>query len=62
MLVMTRKLAESFTLNDEIKITVIEIRDDGVRIGIEGPNDLLIHWQESEDANQHMHKEEKPQA
>lgn len=35
MLVLSRKVNESIVINSEIVITVIEIRDDKVRLGIE---------------------------
>jgi carbon storage regulator len=46
MLVLSRKKNESIIINDRIKITVVEIRGDKVRLGIEAPRDVPIHRSE----------------
>ncbi len=46
MLVLTRKKDESIVINENIVITVVEIRGDKVRLGIEAPRDCSIHRQE----------------
>lgn len=42
MLVLTRKLNESIVIADNITITVVEIRGDKVRLGIEAPKEVSI--------------------
>lgn len=46
MLVLTRKKNESIVINDFIKVTVVEIRGDKVRLGIEAPKEIDVHRQE----------------
>jgi carbon storage regulator len=46
MLVLTRKTGEGIIIGDNIKITVIELKGGGVRIGIEAPADKKIYRQE----------------
>lgn len=46
MLVLTRKLGESVTIGDEIKISVIDIKGRQVRLGIEAPPNMTIHREE----------------
>ena len=46
MLVLSRKKEERIVINDNIVITVVEIRDDRVRIGIEAPKDVQVHRHE----------------
>ena len=46
MLVLSRKKNESIIINGDIKITVVEIRGDKVRLGCEGPKEVPIHRQE----------------
>jgi carbon storage regulator len=46
MIVISRKKNESVVINDDITVTVIEIRGDKVRLGIEGPRDATIHRRE----------------
>lgn len=42
MLVITRKENESFLIGDNIKITVVEVSKDRVRIGIDAPKDIKV--------------------
>jgi len=46
MLVLTRKLGESVTIGDDVKITVIDIKGRQVRLGIEAPRNMTIHREE----------------
>ena len=50
MLVLSRKRNESVIINDNIVVTVIDVRGDKVRIGIEAPRDVSVHRQEVLDA------------
>ena len=50
MLVLSRKLNESIIINDSIKVTIVEIRGDKIRIGIEAPKDVTVHRREIYDA------------
>lgn len=52
MLVLSRHRDESIVIGDKIVITIVEIRGDKVRIGIEAPNDVIVHRQEVYDAIQ----------
>ncbi len=50
MLVLSRKKNESIVINDNIMITIVEIRGDKVRLGIEAPRDVPVHRREVLDA------------
>ncbi len=50
MLVLSRKKNESIIINDHITITVVEIRGDKVRLGIDAPKDVAVHRREVYDA------------
>jgi len=57
MLVLSRKKNESIIINDNITVTVIEIRGDKVRLGIEAPKDVTVHRREVYEAIQNQAKE-----
>jgi len=42
MLVITRKASDSFTIGDNIKVNILEISGDKVKIGIEAPKNIII--------------------
>lgn len=42
MLIVTRKKGQNIILGDNIKIAIIDIKSDSVRIGIEAPKDVRI--------------------
>ena len=50
MLVLSRKKNESIVINEDIVITVVEIRGDKVRLGIQAPRDIPVHRREVLDA------------
>jgi carbon storage regulator len=43
MIVFSRKVDESFVIGDDIIVTVVQIRDGKVRIGVEAPKEMPIH-------------------
>ena len=43
MLVLSRKKNETIVVDEQIRITVIEIRGDKVRLGIEAPREMPVH-------------------
>ena len=46
MLVLSRKLGQGFRVGNEVRITVVKIDNNAVRIGIEAPEDVSIQRQE----------------
>jgi len=50
MLVLSRKKNESIVINDDVVVSVVEIRGDKVRLGIEAPRHIPVHRQEVRDA------------
>ena len=50
MLVLSRKKSESVVINDDIVITVVEVRGDKVRLGIQAPREIPVHRKEVLDA------------
>jgi carbon storage regulator len=50
MLVLSRKRDERIVIGDNIVITVVDVRGDKVRLGIEAPSEVPVHRQEVLDA------------
>jgi carbon storage regulator len=62
MLVLSRKKNESIIINDNITVTVIEIRGDKVRLGIEAPKHVTVHRREVYEAIQNQARALDPEA
>ncbi|MFP5345496.1 MAG: carbon storage regulator CsrA [Actinomycetes bacterium] len=46
MLVLTRRAGESVVIGDEVVVTVIEVRGEVVRLGIDAPRSIKVHREE----------------
>ena len=46
MLILTRRSGEGIRIGDEIKVVLIEIKGNQVRIGIEAPQNIQVHRDE----------------
>jgi carbon storage regulator len=46
MLALTRKKGEALVINNNIEITVIEVRGDQIKLGITAPKDVPIYRKE----------------
>lgn len=43
MLVLSRRVGESVVVGDDVTITVLEVRGDVVRVGIDAPRSVAVH-------------------
>ena len=50
MLILSRKVNEKIMIGDDISITILEIRGDQVRIGVNAPKQVKVFRQEIFDA------------
>lgn len=50
MLVLSRKSGETIVIGDDVKVTIVDIRGDKVRIGVDAPSHIPVHRQEVYDA------------
>lgn len=46
MLALTRKKGESLMINNDIEITVLEIRGDQIKLGVSAPKEIPIYRKE----------------
>lgn len=56
MLVLSRQRNESIVIGDNIIITVVAIRGDNVRLGIDAPEEVLVHRREVYEVIKHEEK------
>lgn len=60
MLVLARHRNERIRIGDDVVVTIVEIRGDKVRLGIDAPNDVAVHRQEVYDAIKREGQKLKP--
>ncbi|MBI5587083.1 MAG: carbon storage regulator CsrA [Deltaproteobacteria bacterium] len=46
MLVLTRKSGEGIRISDDIRVVVLEVKENHIKLGIEAPQDLSVHREE----------------
>ena len=57
MLILTRKSGEAIRIGDDITISVVDIRGNQVRLGIDAPRTVTVHRQEVYDQIQEQNRE-----
>jgi carbon storage regulator len=46
MLLLTRKLGENIRIGDDVKITIVEVKGNHVKLGIDAPPSIKVHREE----------------
>ena len=46
MLILTRRVGESLMVGDEVTVTVLGVKGNQVRIGVDAPRDVAVHREE----------------
>jgi carbon storage regulator len=62
MLVLSRQCDQAIVIGDSIRITIIDVRGDKVRLGIDAPRDIAVHREEVYDAIQRQLNDKEAEA
>ncbi|MDZ5601709.1 carbon storage regulator CsrA [Pseudomonas sp. RP23018S] len=46
MLILTRKAGETIVINDNVRVTVLQVNGGQVKLGIEAPAEVAVHREE----------------
>ncbi len=46
MLILTRRVGETLMIGDEVSVTVLGVKGNQVRIGVNAPRDVSVHREE----------------
>ena len=46
MLILSRKVGESLIISDDMKVTVLGVKGNQIRIGVSAPREVAVHREE----------------
>ena len=61
MLILTRRVGESLMVGDEVTVTVLGVKGNQVRIGVNAPKEVAVHREEIYEKIQSEKSDDDPQ-
>ena len=62
MLILTRRVGETLMIGEQVTVTVLGVKGNQVRIGINAPKDIAVHREEIFQRIKHEHDAPAPDA
>jgi len=60
VLILTRRIGETLMIGDEVKVTVLGVKGNQVRIGVDAPKHVSVHREEIFDRIKEEKEQKKP--